>query len=182
MPKKIKKPSPPSLSSLSTEELLAELARRRAAEPRPNMTSMELSAEADAAALKQATMAARLERLSGEEGNEPKRCPRCGTRCRVKANKRERTLVTLSGTATYRRNYHYCEGCGSGWYPLDVELGIPESSLPWATSFVDGAAPIATTAPTNGDILGAVTAAADWTFPWAYGIHEDNRGQALWFE
>ena len=58
----------------------------------------------------------------------------------------------------------------------------PVYSLSWATSFVDNAAPVATTAPTNGDILGAVAAASDWTFPWAYGIAADNRGQALWFE
>ncbi len=63
-----------------------------------------------------------------------------------------------------------------------LEGAQPVYSLSWATSFVDGAAPIATTTPTDGDILGAVTAAADWTFPWAYGISEDNRGQALWFE
>ena len=58
-------------------------------------------------------------------------------------------------------------------------------SLPWNTTAVDGAAAIATTAPTSGtetDILGAVDATADWTQPWAYGIAPDNRAQALWFE
>ena len=58
-------------------------------------------------------------------------------------------------------------------------------SLPWDTSIVDTAAPIATTAPTSGtatDILGAIEAQSDWTQPWAYGIDPDNRGQALWFE
>jgi hypothetical protein len=58
-------------------------------------------------------------------------------------------------------------------------------SLPWNTIAVDGAAAIATTAPTSGtdtDILGAVDATADWTQPWAYGISPDNRAQALWFE
>jgi hypothetical protein len=58
-------------------------------------------------------------------------------------------------------------------------------SLPWDTSIVDTAAPLATTAPTSGtatDILGAVSATDDWTRPWAYGIDPDNRGQALWFE
>ena len=55
-------------------------------------------------------------------------------------------------------------------------------SLSWATSFVDGAAPLATTQHGSGDILGAVRAAADWTAPWAYGISDTNRGQALWFE
>jgi hypothetical protein len=58
-------------------------------------------------------------------------------------------------------------------------------SLPWDTSIVDTAAPVATTTPTSGtatDILGAISATDDWTQPWAYGIDPDNRGQALWFE
>jgi hypothetical protein len=69
----------------------------------------------------------------------------------------------------------------------DPDLQIVESaakfqSLPWATSLVDGAAPIAETAPTAGDFLGAVSAAADWTAGWTYGIHDGSRGQPLWFE
>ena len=55
-------------------------------------------------------------------------------------------------------------------------------SPPWATSFVDGAAPIATTDPAPAAFLGAVDAANDWTAPWAYGISPDNRDQPLWFE
>lgn len=121
------KTASPDLSNLSTEELIGELARRRAAEVPADMTAMELEGERDALALKDATMAARLSHLSEEEDDRPKRCPRCGTRCRVKAKHRERKLRTLSGEHSYRRNYHYCEGCRSGWYPLDVELGIPES-------------------------------------------------------
>lgn len=72
----------------------------------------------------------------------------------------------------------------------DADLQLLEGatkhlSIAWNTSFVDGAAPLATTQPTSGDAadaLGAVTAADDWTAPWAYGISADNRGQALWFE
>lgn len=72
----------------------------------------------------------------------------------------------------------------------DTDLQLLEGttkhlSIAWNTSFVDGAAPLATTQPGSGsasDALGAVTAADDWTAPWAYGISADNRGQALWFE
>ncbi|HEX5787141.1 MAG TPA: hypothetical protein VFY03_03095 [Woeseiaceae bacterium] len=69
----------------------------------------------------------------------------------------------------------------------DPDLQLTEGelklySVSWATSFVDGAAPVATTQPTAGDILGAVSATADWTAGWTYGIHPDNRAQALWFE
>lgn len=55
-------------------------------------------------------------------------------------------------------------------------------SLPWATSFVDGAAPIATTDPAPATYLGAVEAANDWTAGWSFGISESNRSQPLWFE
>ncbi len=69
----------------------------------------------------------------------------------------------------------------------DTDLQLLEGtpavfSLSWASSFIDGAAPIATTAPTSGDILGAVNATADWTAQWTYGISDANRGQPLWFE
>jgi hypothetical protein len=38
----------------------------------------------------------------------------------------------------------------------------------------------AITVPEGG--LGAVYRSDDWTFPWAYGLRDGNRGQALWFE
>ena len=58
-------------------------------------------------------------------------------------------------------------------------------SLPWNTSLIDNAAPVATSAPSTGpgSHLGAVaTGATDWTVGWTYGIHPDNRAQPLWFE
>ena len=55
-------------------------------------------------------------------------------------------------------------------------------SIAWSTSRVDGAAPLVTTAPTAGTILGGVALGNDWTSGWTYGIEESNRGQALWFE
>lgn len=61
----------------------------------------------------------------------------------------------------------------------------PIYSVAWASSQVDGAAPAATTEPTDAarPFLGAVSAGEpDWTRPWAYGLHEDNRAIALWFE
>jgi hypothetical protein len=61
----------------------------------------------------------------------------------------------------------------------------PIGSLMWNVSMIDGAAPLPSTAPTSGvntDILGALSLTDDWTAGWTYGIHPDNRGQALWFE
>lgn len=58
----------------------------------------------------------------------------------------------------------------------------PIYSLTWATSMVDGAAPLAGSAPVSGDYLGAVVESNDWTQGWTYGIHDGSRAQALWFE
>ena len=55
-------------------------------------------------------------------------------------------------------------------------------SIAWATSLVDGAAPLATTAPTAGNFLGGVDLADSWVSGWTYGIEDGNRAQALWFE
>lgn len=58
---------------------------------------------------------------------------------------------------------------------------LEQSSFYTATAMTDAAAaPIpALTAPRR---YGAVTRASDWTATWTYGLHADNRGQALWFE
>ncbi len=69
----------------------------------------------------------------------------------------------------------------------DADLQLLEGtlkvySIDHATSLVDGAAPIATTAPTSGSYLGGVSLANDWIAGWTYGIEDSNRGQPLWFE
>jgi hypothetical protein len=59
----------------------------------------------------------------------------------------------------------------------------PIYSIDWATSLVDGAAPLATTNPTPDTYLGALSLGAeDWTAGWTYGVHPENRGEPLWFE
>ncbi len=69
---------------------------------------------------------------------------------------------------------------------LGGDLGY--ASLPWATSQIDSAAPIATTAPVAVDgvtpaYLGAVdSTGTDWTVGWTYGLHDGARGQPLWIE
>lgn len=59
----------------------------------------------------------------------------------------------------------------------------PVYSIDWATSYVDGAAPLATTNPAPDTYLGALSlGATDWTAGWTYGVHPANRGEPLWFE
>lgn len=62
------------------------------------------------------------------------------------------------------------------------------ASLPWVTSLIDSAAPVATSAPIDAGngvpaYLGGVdNAGTDWTANWTYGLHPDNQGQPLWIE
>ncbi|MCJ7590259.1 MAG: hypothetical protein MUO51_02790, partial [Woeseiaceae bacterium] len=66
---------------------------------------------------------------------------------------------------------------------LGGSLGI--ASLPWNTSLIDNAAPVATSEPSAGpgEHLGALAVGgSDWTADWTYGIHSGNRAEALWFE
>ena len=64
-----------------------------------------------------------------------------------------------------------------------LEGTVPVYSIDYATSQVDGAAPAAGSTPTQGSFLGGLSLGqTDWTAGWTYGIHPDNRGQALWFE
>lgn len=64
-----------------------------------------------------------------------------------------------------------------------LEGTVPVYSIDYATSQVDGAVPNASSTPTSGAFLGALSpGAADWTLNWTYGIHDGSRGQALWFE
>jgi len=59
-------------------------------------------------------------------------------------------------------------------------------SVPLADMVIDGN--VATVTPNlkdeddDTDYIGAVTATDDWTAGWAYGLHDGNRGKALWFE
>lgn len=54
-------------------------------------------------------------------------------------------------------------------------------SLPLADMVVDGNT-ISVTPTESRAYIGAVVESNDWTAGWTYGLHADNRGQALWFE
>jgi|TARA_Y100000294_G_scaffold174805_1_gene193547 hypothetical protein len=109
----------------TTQDLLAELARRRAGLVLGDMTAMELGLEAVGADLKSASTEQFLQEHSRNEDNSAKPCPRCGKKVRVKAKRRERKVRSLSGMHSLARNYHYCTICRFGFYPLDEKLGLP---------------------------------------------------------
>lgn len=108
---------------LSAAELL-RLAAEKMGLDGESLSSLEVGLEDAAREL------GRLElerRLNAEETPGPKRCPRCGRRCRARVRAKERTLQTLSGRVTYRRNYHYCDDCSLGFYPRDEQYDIPKT-------------------------------------------------------
>ena len=121
------------LSKLSLDELMKaqqevieELARRKAEELPEAMTmsQMEQAAEAIKHQSGPPAILAMLSRMRPEKPTA-KACPRCGKRAKVKARDRERTVQSLSGPVTFKRNYHYCEDCRHGFYPVDYLLGLP---------------------------------------------------------
>jgi hypothetical protein len=116
-----------NLSKVPLEELEAELARRIAETIPENatMTDMEMAVEATLGHRGEPMIAAMLSRMKPEKPTA-KRCPRCGRRVPVKALKRPRTVQSLAGSVTFERNYHYCGHCSLGFYPVDLDLGLPE--------------------------------------------------------
>lgn len=117
-----------ALSEATEAELVKELARRHAEKAfREGMTmsEIELSIEALVHGHREPSIALMLSRMKPEKPTA-KACPRCGKRTPVKARDRERTVRSLAGLVTFKRNYHYCESCNAGFYPLDRMLDLPE--------------------------------------------------------
>jgi len=117
-----------ALKQYTKKELLEELARRHADEKFHDgmtMSEMELAAEGLKGEAGEPSVALMLSRMKPEKPTA-KACPKCGKRIPVKARDRERTVRSLSGPLTFRRNYHYCEKCQYGFYPVDRLLGLPE--------------------------------------------------------
>ncbi len=117
-----------ALKQFSEKELVEELARRHADKHfREGMTmsEIELSVEELKAGTGEPSVALMLSRMKPEKPTA-KACPKCGKRIPVKARDRERTVQSLSGPVTFKRNYHYCEKCQYGFYPVDRLLSLPE--------------------------------------------------------
>jgi hypothetical protein len=116
------------LSPYTEQELVEELARRHAErEFRDGMTMSEIeqATEKLKADTGPPSVALMLSRMKPEKPTA-KACPRCGKRTPIKARDRERTVRSLSGPVTFKRNYHYCEACKYGFYPVDRLLDLPE--------------------------------------------------------
>jgi len=117
----------PDLSTLSDEELVAELAQRRA-EGRLEMDNLafELSTEADARQAGARAMQAYLDAQAAQQSTASRPCPRCGAACRVRRRLVVRTVRSRHGEHQLARHYHYCQACAYGFYPLDAVLGLSD--------------------------------------------------------
>lgn len=119
-----------TLQDYSLEQMRAELDRRWAVahyQPAMTMSQMELAVWEECGMESPASLRhlnALLARIPLEKPTA-KLCPKCGKRTPVKAKDRARTLRTMAGSVTLKRNYHYCEQCQLGFYPLDLLLQLP---------------------------------------------------------
>lgn len=113
------------LGTHTDDDLLRELARRRATRGLTDLTSMEEAAEVAQQQLGADALAAMVDALPPED-DTPKPCPRCGRLVPIRARHRERTILTLCGDVKFRRHYHHCERCAEGFYPRDAELKLPD--------------------------------------------------------
>src|SRR5438093_4522336 len=110
-----------ALKNFSEKELVDELARRHADKnfhEGMTMSEIELSVERLKGETGKPSLAVMLSRMKPEKPTA-KACPKCGKRIAVRALGRERIVRSLSGQVTFKRNYHYCEACKYGFYPVD---------------------------------------------------------------
>src|ERR1700737_1469205 len=120
------------LRAFSKKELLEGPARRHADEVyRDDMTmsEIELAVEKLKGDSGDPGIEALLRRMKPEKPTG-KACPKCGKRIPVKARDRESTVRSLSGPVSFKRNYHYCEECRYGFYPVDRPLRLPGGGGP----------------------------------------------------
>jgi hypothetical protein len=123
-PGELSKLSDVELKSLQGE-LLAELAQREAGDRALTLSDLEVQVarvQRDSGTPAYQAIISRL----GPEKPRAKNCPKCGRLVRVKVRDRERTILSLCGHVTFKRNYHYCDDCALGFYPRDRELKLPE--------------------------------------------------------
>ena len=116
------------LGHLSDVELVKqfarEVARRRAVGGKLDLGAIESFAGDVQRDLGEETLSAVIEALPAEDST-PKPCPKCGYPTPVKVHNRVRNILTVAGELRLSRNYHHC-GCGTGFYPRDLELKLPE--------------------------------------------------------
>jgi hypothetical protein len=115
------------LTGLTDEELVAELGRRRAEQGRTqNSYAFEVGLEDDLHRQVSVGMQQYLDVHAEAQTTTSKPCPKCGKLCRVRRQSVRRKVKSLHGELFLRRHYHYCGACKAGWYPLDIELALPD--------------------------------------------------------
>jgi hypothetical protein len=112
------------LANLTDEELMAELARRRA--PTENLEDFEDDAEELGQRMAWLRMETVFQQRMAAQTRASKPCPRCGKPCPVRRPNCRRTVRSHSGEHVLVRHYHYCRHCSQGFFPLDIEMGLPD--------------------------------------------------------
>lgn len=113
------------LSELTLEELLSEVARRKGCQLVDNLERLDAACHKAGVDFGLAAFQSALDHLSERQDCGRKPCPGCGADVSIRSHDRAREVWCVDGIACLRRHYYYCDGCGRGFYPLDVELGLP---------------------------------------------------------
>jgi hypothetical protein len=111
------------LAGVSDEELMAELAHRRA--PAKDISDEEDAAEAAGERLAWLRVEQFFKERMAAQTDASRPCPRCGKPCSVRRRDCRRTVRSHAGEHELTRRYHYCGKCRQGFFPLDGELGLP---------------------------------------------------------
>ena len=115
------------IEDFNDDELMQELIRRRNKNDLgATSTFIEDDAESIGEQLSYKRYAASLDAKSDAEDGSAKRCPRCGALCSVKQKRAKRRIQSSTGVHFFRRNRHHCAACKKGFFPLDIELELPE--------------------------------------------------------
>lgn len=116
----------PDLSKLSLSELMAEVAQRRGSSCMGDLKRLDLSCHEAGSEFGLAAYQAALDHLSKNQSSEPAPCPGCSQSVAVRSHNRPREVWCVDGIASLHRDYYYCAQCRRGFYPLDIELGLPQ--------------------------------------------------------
>src|SRR5437660_1087284 len=84
------------------------------ASERKSLDEIETAALIIGQQLREAALKALVEARPAEERD--KVCPRCGGRVQAKGQ-RSKWVQTRAGEVHLKRDYYYCEGCGTGFFP-----------------------------------------------------------------
>jgi hypothetical protein len=99
---------------LEAEAVIKAAVEKYRASERKSIDEIEMAAVAVGQQMKGAVLKGMVEARPSEQA--PEGCPTCGGRLQAKG-KRAKWVQTQAGEVQVKREYYYCEACGTGFFP-----------------------------------------------------------------